>query len=111
MGRSERRGELFASLVLGLRVLVPYDDRTLTAKRCESVELLIKGDSIDRVDLRLGRRFCLLPMALEAKIETLTLVMLARVVVFDTAAALNRADSIAFSVPKDTDGSRCELER
>ena len=50
-------------------------------------------------------------MALEAKIETLTLVMLARVVVFDTAAALNRADSIAFSVPKDTDGSRCELER
>lgn len=90
IGCSKGSGKLFASLVLGLRVLVPNYNRALAAVGGERVVQRVEGYTIDSVYVGLGlRHLHLLTVALEAKVRILTFVVLIVIIVLDTAAPLN----------------------
>ena len=104
-GGGEWCGELFGRLVFTLGVLVPHDNGAITAISRECIVLHVEGNAIDSVDICLIFILLFFSVALEAKIVVLAQVMLRHIVVFDAAAALNRAHRVAFPIAENS--NRC----
>ena len=112
MNRGKWSRELFARPILSFSVLIPVHHQTITTSCRESVEALVESDAIDSINYSFAR-LCLvfLSMALETEVKILALVLLLKIVVFDSNAAFNGAHCIAFTVSKHTNGGCRELKR
>jgi len=91
------------------QIFVPSNQGTVLTKSRERIELLVKGNRINCVNLSfpfLLRLVCVeifIPVTLEAEIATLAPIRLLRVKVLNAAAALNRRDCEARPISETAD--------
>ena len=93
-------GELLWRLVLTFAIFVPNNDGSIASACRKCVVFLIERDGVDRIDISFCRVFLLFAMTLKAKVIIFAHRSFARIVVFDSTSAFDRAYSIAFTVSK-----------
>ena len=86
-------------------------DHSVAGKGGESVVQRVERDAINCIDICFGGLLTYLSVALKAEVVLLAQLCLTTVIVLDSAATLDRADYIPFSITKDSDWRRNKLKK